>query len=73
MSHDSETSRLSSFEDWPAGSDEPQSLVSGAGGDTLGEDRPYYFVAGGTKLGFEPVSVAGYPPSECRGDASEIA
>lgn len=44
ISHDSETSRLRVPEGWKARSDESQSLVSGADGDTLGEDHPQYLV-----------------------------
>jgi hypothetical protein len=46
ISHDSESQELRVREGCRAVSEEPQSLVSGADGDTLGEDHPQYLVGG---------------------------
>lgn len=46
ISHDSDFEELGVPDGWRAGSDEPQSLVSGADGATLGEDPPQYLVGG---------------------------
>ena len=46
ISHDSDLQEHGVPEGWRSGSDEPQSLVSGADGDTLGEDPPQYLVGG---------------------------